>query len=208
MARSMAEPRKTFGPILLVGLASGILAAVAGSRPWVTGQSGTVDTATTAAATTIDMSGLRESPLAAALALVVLACWGVVLVTRGRVRRAVAGLAAVAALGALVTTVLAFWSLQEALSEALVAASGVDTAAVSLTGWYPAALVGAVGGVLATVAAVWFTPGWPEMGTRYDAPTGGPDDGRRRSAEPDGNLDLWKALDEGHDPTESGRPLD
>ena len=35
-----------------------------------------------------------EMPLAAALGLVVLACWGVVLVTRGRVRRAVAVLGA------------------------------------------------------------------------------------------------------------------
>lgn len=199
----MAEPRKTFGPVLLVGLASGVLAAVAGAQPWVAGSSGDVDTANAATATSLDISGVRESPLAAALALVVLACWGVILVTRGRARRAVAVLGAAAALGSLVTTVLAFWSLQDALTDALFATSGVDTAQVSLTGWYAAALVGAVGSVLATVAAIRFTPGWPEMGARYDSPTGG-----APPAEPEGNLELWKSLDEGHDPTEPHRPLD
>ena len=197
----MAEPRKTFGQVVLLGLASGALAAVAGAQPWVSGSSGTVDTASTATATTLDMSGVRESPLAAALALVVLACWGVILVTRGRVRRSVAVLGAAAALGALVTTVVAFWSLQDALTEALFAVSGVDTAQVSFTGWYAAALVGAVGSVLATLAAVRFTPTWPEMGTRYDSPTG-----EAAPVEPEGNLELWKALDEGHDPTEPNAP--
>ncbi|UUZ58825.1 Trp biosynthesis-associated membrane protein [Nocardioides sp. B-3] len=124
----MAETRKTFGPVLLLGLASGILAAVAGARPWVSGSSGRVDTSSASAAATFDTTGIRESPLAAALALVVLACWGVVLVTRGRVRRTVAALGAVAAIGALVTTVLAFWSLQDALTDALLEASGTDTA--------------------------------------------------------------------------------
>jgi uncharacterized membrane protein (TIGR02234 family) len=199
----MAEARKTFGPVLLLGLASGALAAVAGAQPWVSGSSGTVDTSTASAAATFDTTGIRESPLAAALALVVLACWGVILVTRGRVRRTVAVLGAVAALGALVTTVLAFWSLQDALSEALVAASGVDEASTSFTAWYAAALIGAVGSVVATLAAVWFTPSWPEMGTRYDSPTG-----EAAVTEPEGNIELWKALDEGHDPTEPDRPLD
>ena len=150
------------------------------------------------------MSGVRESPLAVALALVVLACWGVILVTRGRVRRAVGALAALAAIGLLITTVMAFWSLQDALGEALFAASGVDTAQVSLTGWYAAALVGAVGSVVATLVAVRSAPTWPEMGSRYDAPAGE----SATEAEPEGNLEIWKSLDEGHDPTSSQRPLD
>ena len=199
----MAEPRKTFGPVLLLGLATGALAAVAGTKAWVSGSSGTIDTSSGSAAATFDTTGIRESPLAAALALVVLACWGVILVTRGRVRRTVAVLAAVAALAALVTTVLAFWSLQDALIDALFEASGVDTAQVTLTPWYAAALVAAVGSVLSTLAAVRLTPSWPEMGTRYDSPAG-----EVAPVEPEGNLELWKALDEGHDPTEPHRPLD
>lgn len=204
----MPEPRRTFGPIVLVGLAGGVMAAVAGAQPWVAGSSGTVDTDNAPAAASLDLAGLRESPLAAALALVVLACWGVLLVTRGRVRRAVAVLAAVAALGLLVTTVLAFGTLPDDLAEALRAASSLDTADVSLTGWYAAALVGALASVLATAAAVWFAPSWPEMGTRYDAPAGTGPHAVAVTEEPEGNLDIWKALDEGHDPTESERPLD
>ena len=57
--------------------------------------------------------------------------------------------------------------------------------------------------MLSTLAAVRLTPSWPEMGTRYDSPTG-----EVAPVEPEGNLELWKALDEGHDPTEPHRPLD
>ena len=41
-------------------------------------------------------------------------------------------------------------------------------------------------------------PRWPEMGSRYDAPTGRP--GRRPEDLDD--LDLWRAIDQGHDPTD------
>jgi hypothetical protein len=57
--------------------------------------------------------------------------------------------------------------------------------------------------VATSAAAVAWVRHWPEMGTRYDAPTdaaGG--DGRTRTREAETNLDMWKALDEGRDPTE------
>ena len=65
----------------------------------------------------------------------------------------------------------------------------------------------------AGLAAVRFIPSWPEMGTRYDAPTGAPrtDASAATSDGPAGagpdpaeksNRDLWKSLDEGSDPTE------
>ena len=67
----------------------------------------------------------------------------------------------------------------------------------------PRRCVAAVGCVLTTLLAVRLVPAWPEMGRRYDAPPG-----RRAPAEPQGNLEIWKALDEGHDPTDRQRPLD
>lgn len=200
----MAEPRSTFAPVLLFGLASGILAAVASAQPWASGSSGRVDTANTASAAATGLDVARESPLAAALALVVLACWGVILVTRGRVRRTLAMLAAVTSLALLGTALLAFFAVQDALADALVAASGTDTVEVSLTGWYAAALLGATGSVLATAAAVRYAPGWPEMGSRYDAPAGQ----SPVTEELESNLEIWRALDEGHDPTRPDRPLD
>jgi uncharacterized membrane protein (TIGR02234 family) len=198
--------RRTFGPVVLLGVAAAGLASVAGSKPGVSGRSGAFDTSAQdnqAMVSTLSANGASESPLAAALALVLLACWGVLLVTRGRFRRAVAGLALVAALGLAATTVEAFWSLPDKLADALVEMSGTDTVSTSLTSWYAAAVVAAVLAVVTTVAAVRLVPGWPEMGTRYDAPadrgaSGAAGDG---DAAPTENIDIWKALDEGRDPT-------
>lgn len=197
-----AAPRKTFGPVVLLGLASGTLAAVAGTRAWVQ-MSGSNAAVGGAMSSVLEISAPGEMPLAAALSLVVLACWGVVLVTRGRARRAVAGLGAIAGLGLLVTTLVAPFTLPDSFRDALADSVGTTDIDTSFTAWYAAALVGAVGTVVATLAAVRFTPSWPEMGTRYDAPSG-----EVAPREPEGNIEIWKALDEGDDPTEPGRPLD
>ncbi|WP_374455223.1 Trp biosynthesis-associated membrane protein [Nocardioides sp.] len=197
--------RGSFGPVVLLGLLAGTLAAVAGGKSWVAGSSGAFDTASDdnqAMVSTLAANGASESPLALALALVVLACWGVVLVTRGRFRRAVTVLALVAALGLVVVTVEAFWSLPAKLGDALQELSGADTVSTGFTGWYAAALVGAVLCVVTTLAAVRLVPSWPEMGTKYDAPTSGGDVERADGGDvPTENIDIWKALDEGRDPT-------
>ncbi|MDT0186684.1 Trp biosynthesis-associated membrane protein [Microbacterium sp. ARD31] len=213
----MADPeegggrRSTFGPVVLAGLVGATLAAVAGGKPWVSGRSGAFDTSADdnqAMVSTLSANGAGESPLALALALVVLACWGVVLVTRGRFRRAVAGLALVAALGMLAATVEGYWSLPAKLGGALQELSGTDTVSTSFTGWYAAALVAAVICVATTLAAVRLVPSWPEMGSKYDAPAGTRDPADASGAAAGGsgdvpaeNIDIWKALDEGRDPT-------
>lgn len=195
------QGRGRFGPVVLLGVAAAGLSAVAGSKPWVAGRSGAVDTAADSAmASALSLDSVQESPLAAALALVLLACWGVLLVTRGRVRRAVAVLGLVASVGLVATVVQAFWSLPDKLADALLRASGTDTVTTDLTGWYAAAAVGALLSVAGSGAAVALVPRWPEMGTRYDAPTGaGAAD--THDAAPKENIDIWKALDEGRDPT-------
>lgn len=213
----MADPeegggrRSTFGPVVLAGLVGATLAAVAGGKPWVSGRSGAFDTSADdnqAMVSTLSANGAGESPLALALALVVLACWGVVLVTRGRFRRAVAVLALVAALGMLAATVEGYWSLPSKLGDALQELSGTDTVSTSFTGWYAAALVAAVICVATTLAAVRLVPSWPEMGSKYDAPAGPRDPADASGAAAGGsgdvpaeNIDIWKALDEGRDPT-------
>lgn len=200
------RPRTGFAPVVLAGLASGALAAVAGTRAWVEGTSGQLSTETAGDAAVVGSAvaaGIGEMPLAGALSLVVLAGWGVVLVTRGRFRRTVAGVAALAAAGLLVTTVWALFTLQDSVADQLTTASGADTADVHYTGWYAAACVAAVGCVLTTLLAVRLVPRWPEMGRRYDAPAG-----EAAAVDPQGNLEIWKALDEGHDPTDRRRPLD
>jgi uncharacterized membrane protein (TIGR02234 family) len=190
----MPEPRRTFGPVVGLGLASGTLAAVAGTKPWVVGADGSAP----------DPLGLvadaGEMPLGLALALVLLACWGVLLVTRGVVRRVVAGLALLAALGLAVTVGVAFSTLPEQVTVAQMdGALPRDEVGTTISGWYLAAVVGAVLSLASTALAVWWAPAWPEMGRRYDAP-GATRDSASPAEEPS-SLDLWKSIDEGRDPT-------
>jgi cytochrome bd-type quinol oxidase subunit 2 len=185
----MPDPKSAragFARVVLAGLLTVALTAVASGRTWFR-----------AAVDHKLMPGVRDPdtaadmPLALALSLVVLAAWGALLVTRGRVRRAVAALALVAALGVVACVVVAPFTLPDQVREQLPGASG--DVAVSPTGWFVAAAIGAV---LATVvlAVAWRQcPTWPTMSTRYDAPA-------TRTAADD--TDLWKALDAGHDPTD------
>jgi uncharacterized membrane protein (TIGR02234 family) len=190
----MPEPRRTFAPVVLVGLAAGTLVTVASTKRWAEPEASTQPGAS--ASTLLDTGG--QLPLATTLGLVVLAAWGVVLVTKGRVRRAVALLAAAAAAGTLATVVSGYWLLPDTVDREDL---GVGS---QLTGWYPTALVGAALSLVATLLAVRWVRHWPEMGSRYDAP-GAAQAPTGEPAAPPGeqsSLDLWKAMDEGRDPTE------
>jgi len=190
--------RRSFGAVVGAGLASAVLAAVAGRQPWAHGSApgGFGELSATVEA--------GKVPAASALSLVVLACWGVLLVTRGMVRRVVAALALLASLGLTVAVVLGFSTAPDHVRDAY-QELGVAHPDVGLSGWYWVAAVATLGTVLTTAAAVRLVPGWPEMGRRYDAPAGtgadpapAPDE---RAPEERENLDLWKAMDEGRDPT-------
>lgn len=194
----MADPtttrRRTFGPVVLLGLAFAGLAAVAGNQP-----AAEIGRGTGSGLMTYD----AHQPTVTALALVVLASWGVVLVTRGRVRRAVAVLGVVASAAALVAVVLAYTAVPDKLREEL-AAVGVTDVGIEHTAWFWAAGLGALGAVVTTGLAVAWAPQWPEMGTKYDAPGAAavPDADVGKALEEQSSLDLWKALDEGRDPTQ------
>ncbi|WP_166139696.1 Trp biosynthesis-associated membrane protein [Nocardioides ochotonae] len=194
MSDARPRARRSFGPVVLAGLAGAGLAAFAGTKPWAR-----IDEGSTGAAFAPMSDSAGESPLAASLALVVLACWGVVLVTRGIVRRAVLALSVLAA-AATVVTVAVGWSQTAAPLRDALDAVGLG-GSVSHTWWWAAALAGALVALAAGVAGVRLASAWPEMGRRYDAPTGGPVADAARPAEEQSNLDLWKAMDEGHDPT-------
>jgi uncharacterized membrane protein (TIGR02234 family) len=192
----MADPQPTprprdrsYGPTVLVGLAGAGLAAVAGARTWATS---TAD----AAGIKVDASvtGAESQPLVSALTLVALAAWGVVLVMRGRMRRVVAAVGLLASAGALLNVVLASSAVQDDAVEAAFAQGATgDTAAASLTAWYFLTAVGALLTAAAFAVAVARAPRWPAMGAKYDAPAGG--------SAPAADEDMWRALDEGRDPT-------
>lgn len=190
-----SDRRRTFVPVVGAGVAAGILAAVGGARPWFTGY----DAAGSGMPLSPDVEQAGEMPLAAAVSLVVLAGWGVVLVTRGRVRRAAAGLALLGALGLAATVVAGWLTLPDKVSEAVRSSVGTDTAGSDATGWFWTTAACAVVLVVVGALAVAWCPAWPEMGSRYDAPGATPVDDV--PPEERTNLDLWKQLDEGRDPT-------
>ena len=103
------------------------------------------------------------------------------LVIRGAARRVPAGLALLALLGTLVTLVLGIGDLTDGDH--------------SITGWYWTALVVGVLASGCAALAVPFSPTWPAMSGRYDAP------GAAAPKAPESDADLWKAQDQGHDPS-------
>ncbi|PKH41347.1 trp region conserved hypothetical membrane protein [Nocardioides alpinus] len=200
MAEASAQHprRRTFGPVVLLGLGGAALAAVSASKPWVSGGAVSTDAMSTLTVT-FDPA---ESPLAAALGLVLLATWGVLLVTRGIFRRVMAWLGAAAAVGFALTTAVAPWQLRSAVEEAMRIASGTVERDLDVTAWWWAGVLAALLSCVASAASVMWVRHWPEMGTKYDAPTGA---GAARDTQdetvPTENIDIWKALDEGRDPT-------
>ena len=111
-------------------------------------------------------------PLAAALALVLLACWGVLLVTRGRVRRVVACSALLAARRhAGDGRRSALRSATDGLRDDLAEARRRPTSTTAAPAWFWVGRRRVPS--LAVAAARWpcaWCRRWPEMGSRYDAP--------------------------------------
>jgi uncharacterized membrane protein (TIGR02234 family) len=186
--------RRSFGAVVGAGLASAVLAAVASHQPWAHG---------TASGGLGELSATVEAgkePAASALSLVVLACWGVLLVTRGLVRRVVAVLAVLASLGLGAAVVAGYSAAPDRVRDAY-HELGVDHPGVTLAGWYWVAAVATVLTLLTTLAAVRLVPSWPEMGRKYDAPADAAPRPTPQTPEEQENLDLWRAMDEGRDPT-------
>lgn len=201
----MTDRRRTFGRVAGLGVAAAVLAAVAGSRPWLVDIEQRAADVPTASASTV----VAEMPSALALALVVLAAWGVMLVARGLPRRLVALVALLGSVGLVVSVVVGRATLRDTTVERLRALGGpAGSWEVSWSPWFWVCAVASVASVVATALAVAWSPSWPEMGRRYDAPDGA----ARVQGDPGGDpadasaLDLWKALDEGRDPTAGSGP--
>lgn len=174
----MPDRRRTFWPVVLGGVGGSGLAAYAGSKAWISLAGGATPFAT--------VKGDLTSPATTSLALVALAAWGVVLVTRGWVRRGIAVLGGIAA----VSPVPRLWGSTHDLIVTH------PSSHVSTWPWVAAAAL-LVAAVAAVLAVVW-APSWPEMGRKYDSPQGSAE------LDPEDNAGLWRALSEGRDPTEDG----
>jgi len=194
-----ASARRTFGPVVLLGLASAGLAAIASAKPWVGGNSSSG--ASDASMTALD-TGTRY-PLASAISLVLLAAWGVLLVTRGRVRRVFAVLGALAAVALVSAVAVSYVTLPDSAQDSYAQLMGRGSRDTGFTGWFWTAAVCSVVALVPAGLAVRLAPSWPEMGSRYDAPGASAPAGEQ--GEPDTDQDLWHALDEGRDPTDTNR---
>jgi uncharacterized membrane protein (TIGR02234 family) len=179
----------------VAGLAGAGLAAVAAGQTWATA------TVTSPATRSAVAKGTDVAPLALPLALVALAAWGSVLVLRRTGRRVVAVVGLVASVGSALAVVLAVGDRTAAARDALGTGTGAD---VSTSVWPFLGLAGAALAAVTFVVAVRRAATWPEMSRRYDAPAAATEgDEKAAAAGPDGpsDRDLWRALDEGRDPT-------
>lgn len=188
----MTDPRRTFGPVLLLGLATAAVTSVTSARAWFR-----LDLPQLARVGLTDTELHADMPLALALSLVVLAGWGVVLVSRRRARLVALVVALIADLGVLACAARAPFTLPDQIRAQVLAG---DHVAADPTYAYLIATAAAGLSLAALVAGLRLAPRWPEMSSRYDAPTGGP--AEPVAAEDLADLELWKALDEGRDPTE------
>jgi uncharacterized membrane protein (TIGR02234 family) len=188
--------RTTFGPTLLAGLGGAALALAGAAQPWAEA------TTRTPALRTVTADGTDVAALVLPLALVSLAAWGTVLVLRARGRRVVSLLGLLASLGAAATVASTVGSATDTAARLL---GDVPTTATSTTAWPYVAGVGALVSAVAFVGSLVKAPTWPEMSARYDAPIAGSGGAQGRAGDrPSEELtdaELWKALDEGRDPT-------
>jgi uncharacterized membrane protein (TIGR02234 family) len=187
---------------LVGGLAAGGLALLGVSRPWAT-----VEIAAAGVPrATVETAGTSAVPWVGALTLVMLAGALAIIPTGPAVRRVIGALTLLAAVGVAVGTLLAGPAIDDTLAGDLAqspASGGVDDQ-VAVNGadhppWRWLTLGASVAGVAVGFFVVMRGQRWPTMGSRYDAPTPmGADDA---ASERSDDADLWKAMDEGRDPT-------
>jgi uncharacterized membrane protein (TIGR02234 family) len=176
-----------------VGLGGAALALAGAAQPWAEA------TTRTPALRTVTADGTDVAALVLPLALVSLAAWGTVLVLRARGRRVVSLLGLVASLGAAAAVAASVGSATDTAARML---GDVPTTSTGTTAWPYVAGAGALLSAIAFVVALVKAPSWPEMSARYDAPTtGSPGPVTERPPEELSDAELWKALDEGRDPT-------
>lgn len=189
------SPRRLYGPVVLGTLAAGGFAFLATSRTWAH-----VKVATDGLPSdTVDVTGTDAQPLISAFAVVVVTAALAVLAASPRVRRVVGVFTLLLSVAGVVLVLASGPSLDDAVQRAVresPAFTGRGDADFTSSAWRYAAAAGfAAAGVLGALTA-WFGARWPTMGSRFEAPAT-----RTAATTTESQADLWKALDEGRDPT-------
>jgi len=194
-----ARGKRLYGPIVTGLMAVGAIALFAVTRAWATATVRTPGIPTDR----VEASGADAAPVLIALSIVVIAAALAVVASGGWVRQVI---------GLIVATVAA-WAAVQALSVdiagAPMARALVDSPA-NLGSAHPIPNVSAwpvVTGIAFTVAAVLglvvvlFGRQWPRMGKRYDRPSASPSSAAADLPSEADDAELWRALDDGRDPT-------
>lgn len=191
------NPRRLYGPSVLGAMATGGLTLLASSRTWAH----TKVEASGVPTASIDVSGSDAVALVPALALVIVAAALAVLAASLRIRRVVGMLIVVVAVIGIVVVLRAGGSLESAVdtavkdSPAFIGSNAPD--AVAHSAWRWVAAVGFVLSALVGAVIIRFAGAWPTMGRKYDAPKA-----HTPKEEIESEADIWKALDDGKDPTQ------
>lgn len=197
--------RRTYAAAVLGGVAAGAVMFFASSGTWAS-----VEVAPPGMTSdTVEVSGSSAVPLVGAMAFVVMAGSVAVVASAGLLRRAIGVVVALAGCAAAVAVVTAGAAIDDSLHEevassaSMTGGAGQEDALVreaDATPWRWASFAGAlisvgVGGTIAVRGGRW-----PRMGQRYEAP-GARREPRAAPAEDRDVADLWKAFDDGEDPT-------
>lgn len=189
-------PRRLYAPVVLATLAAGGLAFFAAGRTWAEAEV----VSEGLAPATVSVSGTDAQPLVSALALVVVTTALAILAAGPRLRRVVGVLTILAAAtGAVVVPRSGSDRLTDALTTAAeksAAYTGPGSLGdVSNGPWDLLTIAAFVIAIALGALTVRFGPQWPTMGSRFDAPSSRP------SSDDLSDTDMWKAMDDGHDPT-------
>ena len=188
--------RRLYAPVVLGTLAAGGLAFFAASRTWAHVRIATDGLPSDS----VDVTGADAQPLVSALALVVVTAALAVLAASPRVRRVVGVFTVLVAAAGAVIVLLGGSSLDNAVDHAVKASpayTGTGDHDFTTSAWkYVAALAFMIAAVLGGITAK-LGASWPTMSSRYDAPAARP-----AVTAPQSDAEMWKALDEGRDPTQ------
>lgn len=198
------QRQRGLAPAVLGGLTGGGLALLGAGRAWAR----TEVEVEGAPAVAVQVLGTDAVPTVAAAAVVVLTGSLALLATSGLLRRAVAALVVLAAIGVLLGTLTAGPALSDALARDLLATASTDggdagalAATAERTWWRWLSLSG---GLLSLAVGMWSVlhgHTWAVMSSRYEAPGTGPRGSSDASRGATEDVDLWRALDDGRDPT-------
>ncbi len=191
------KARRLYAPVVLGTLTAGGLALIAVGRVWASSKV----VADGLSTDTVTVSGSDAHPLASAMALVIIAAALAILASANRIRRAVGMLTVLGALIGIWVVTRGSAALDRALAAAVEqspAFTGTNMPDdIDRTGWHLVAVAAFAVAAALGVVTVRLAPRWPTMGSRYDAPP------VRPAPQPaPADHDMWKALDEGRDPTQ------